>query len=205
MRVREYNDISYSDRQSRVWNCILYPESNENHYLASEILKSTKGALLVLHNNDFFEDGSKKETHYHCLVKYDNPFWLFSLVDRLELDNSDIHLFKTLKECGYKNIDDMIIYCSHIRFDDKTHYDISHYYGDLNKYAFDVLNKIDVPDQELFNRCLNDLGVLASDPNFKFMWLSEIYTYLCDNGHAYITYKQWNKIIKFIDDYKRLY
>ena len=202
--IRTYNGKEYPNRQLSKWIFILYPESNETHKQCIDILSEYPNTLLMKHDRSYDSEGNKKETHYHCLMKFDNPYWLYTLVDRLNLENDSLHLFKSLKECKYKNMDDWIIYVTHIKEEDKENYSAGSFIGGLREYAISVINKLDKKDSDLFKACLQDLEIMTLNPDFRFYTYYYIYCSLCDMGHEYIVYKKFNMLKSFIDDYKIL-
>ena len=55
----------------RNFACVVYPSSAPPDWF--HIIEDSKLQILIspLHNNDFNDDGKKKEDHYHVLVMYE--------------------------------------------------------------------------------------------------------------------------------------
>ena len=66
-------ETTKKDYKSRVWWCVVYPESAPPNWV--ELAKETflEGFISPLHDRDLLPDGSKKKEHYHVPLMWSGP------------------------------------------------------------------------------------------------------------------------------------
>ena len=158
------------DRQLRQWLCVLYPDDNDDHKSALELLeKILDYDYCTIYHIPIIdlEDKLIKKGHNHCVIWFDKPMRKSTLIKRLDLNKeTDWHLFKGLDEFKTKkgermfsSVENYIDYCTHRSNPDKP-----------DKYDFDdfVTN---VPDRVM--KALNN--TIRSKPEY-FMELFDFVT-----------------------------
>lgn len=193
------------NRQLRNPVFILYPD-NDKHLKAIDILKNENNSLLIKHIEEKTDStGNLHKEHYHCILWFDNPSWISSICNHLGLDDTDYHLFKSIKEFKrFKNIDDYIIYLTHVFENNKPDkYDIDDFIGGRVDYAKQVLSNFDKPDYirlyelTLFIKQYN-IDNFIDTRMFSF---SDWFKVAIDNGYGDVFYKQWYKMRDILKPY----
>lgn len=119
---------------------------------------------IMLHDQDYYSEdtysnreligrkGQKKSDHYHYLIHFPHRVVLTTIADKFGIEPRWI---KRLKKD--QDFDNMLIYCTHIRYDDKIkhHYEPDNYNTnimDYIRYLYDLeLKKIDDVQKNIVN------------------------------------------------------
>lgn len=188
------------NRQLRVWNCVLYPD-NEKHLKAIEKARQIGHSVIMLHDRSLNPDGTIKKAHYHICFKFDMGCYLSNLLKILDLDETNAHLFKSLKEIGRKNRDEAIIYMSHILEDDKETYDVLEFDGADRDYAMRICQAVQKDPVEIYNEIVTFIMNTNDDHSivYRNMSLGNIYLLLYDRFGKTV-YKKWSPLERIIKD-----
>lgn len=199
-----------SNRQLRSWVFMLYPD-NPKHLKALDYLDIVDNALFIKHIEKKNDDGSiiNKE-HYHCVMKFDNGYWLSSLLKDLGLSKEDEHLFhsytdfKSGKKQRYKSLDDYVDYLDHQMDDSKPDkYDPDDFHGGLKSWALNIISRrgedryFRLLDLDQFIRKYN-LEHFNECRTFSF---NDWFKLCCDNGYGDLFYKEWYKMRDLLKAY----
>lgn len=192
-----------NNRQLRSWVFMLYPD-NPVHMNAINYLDIQPNSLLIKHVKKLNEDGSiKNKEHYHCVLKFDNPYWLSTLLNDLGLSEDDAHLFHSYTDFKignknkFKSLDNYVDYLDHQLNDSKEDkYSPDDFSGGLKKWALSIINN---REKEKFNQ-LVDLSEFIREYNIDhFMecrsWsFQDWFKLCCDNGYGSLFYREWYKM-----------
>ena len=198
------------NRQLRVWVFLLYPD-NPDHKKALDYLDIVDNSLYIKHIEKRNDDGEiiNKE-HYHCIMKFDSPYWLSKLLDDLGLPESDSHLFHSFRDFkikgkpAYKTIEDYVLYLDHNDNDLKLDkYSIDDFNGGLKNWAIKILSSRDEDDHLKFY----DLCMFIKNYNLdhwadaRYFTFTDWYGICIENGYGIIFYKQWYKMRDILKPY----
>lgn len=199
-----------NNRQLRTWVFMLYPD-NPNHEAAVNYLNHLDNSLYIKHVSKYDENGEViNKEHYHCILKYDNPTWLSSILKELNLPESDDHLFhsytdfKLGRKNRFKSLNDYIDYLDHQKDPNKPDkYFIDDFYGGLIDLAKKVIND---REQEKFLALkeLTDFIRKYNLDNFsetRSFTFQDWYDVCCDNGYGDVFYREWYKMRDIIKPY----
>lgn len=203
MKNRTYNGIEYPNRQLKNWFAILYPNTNESHSVALDLLDFAPECLMMCHDRSINKDGTPKEIHYHVWLHYDNPKWLYTILKEYKLGDDSLHLFKSFDEIKRKTWtkpDDYVVYMTHIKEEDKEVYDYHNFLGGRRLYGVELCGNIELSDQDRINKCLNDIKALHDQQHLNLRYLEDIYFDLVKMGNGKILNQKWNFFYKFIAD-----
>lgn len=148
LRQRSYinskgEEVNVKDYQKRCWVCMLY-DSNPAHLKALDIMENDKNTLIMCHDRSSRKNGELKDKHYHCLIQQHT--YLFTLLDRYELDVSNAHLFFGLRDLNYRSLDDWIEYVCHYMIAYKEKYNQDDFKGTKRGYAIRHMDSLEVDE-----------------------------------------------------------
>lgn len=109
-----------TNTRSRNYLLLLYPD-NADHVSILNYVKSSYQFLGVLHDKDFFDDGTEKKSHYHIFLTFKNAKWLSALSSELNLDSRFIQ--------PVRNRITSLQYLVHYNEEKKFHYDFNSLFG----------------------------------------------------------------------------
>lgn len=191
------------NRQLRSWVFMLYPD-NPAHENAVNYLDHLDNSLYIKHIAKYKDDGEvKNKEHYHCILKFDRPYWLSTLISDLGLTDEDAHLFHSYTDfkIGSKNrfnsLNQYIDYLDHMQDDRKEDkYSIEDFHGGLVSLAAEVINNRDKERYTIF------LEMCEFIENYKLDHFEETHTYnfmqwyklCCKHGYGSLFYKEWYKM-----------
>lgn len=193
-----------NNRQLRNWVFMLYPD-NPKHSKAIDLLDLMDNSIYIKHVAKFNDDGEiiNKE-HYHCILKFDNPYWLSKLLLDLGLSDEDAHLFHSVQDFKkYKNLDQYIDYLDHVNTDKIDKYKPDDFKGGLSGYALKIINNRDLDSYMMFNELVNWIR----DYNLKNFADCRMYTFTdwfnaaCHAGFGKLFYKEWYKLRDILRSY----
>lgn len=195
------------NRQSRVWVSILYPD-NPKHEKALYQIEITYRSIMMYHNeikdpdtNDIIE-----KKHCHCILRFESGKWISTILKDLNLDESDLHLFRTLRDIHYKSVDDYIVYMTHINESDKEVYSPLEFIGSDRNYAISVCSQINKSSFQLFQECYQLLSDLIETMPETHLWtFKQFYDYCDERGYAIAFYKNWSKFKDIIREWITYY
>lgn len=199
-----------NNRQLRNWVFILYPD-NPKHLKALDILHLMPNSLYIKHIAKTDEEGDQQnKEHYHCLLRYDNGYWLSKLLKDLGLDDEDEHLFHSYRDFKkgssyrFKTLNDYVLYLDHM--DDETKedkYSPDDFMGGLRSWALEVLASRDKESYELFF----DMCDFIRQYNLEHFMDIRNYTFndwfrICiDHGYGKLFYNNWFKMRDILRPY----
>lgn len=203
------------DRQLRIWLAVLYPDDNESHALALDLLsKILEYDYATIHHIPIIkEDGEMlKKGHNHLVVWFDKPMRKSTFIKRLELDKeADWHCFRGLDELKGKDgkrmfhsVDNYLDYCTHLNNPDK-----------IDKYIFEDF-ETNVPDRvasalnnnykskpEYFLELVDFIdATYQMNRNCVFWGLNQWFTYAYKKGFGEVAYSNWSKFKDIVNEYK---
>lgn len=199
-----------NNRQLRSWVFMLYPD-NPNHKQAVNYLDLLTNSLYIRHIAKYDEEGNQlNKEHYHCVLKYENPMWLSSILKELGLSEEDSHLFhsysdfKIGKKNRFKSLNDYIDYLDHQKQDDKPDkYSPDDFKGGLKSLALQIINDRDKEKYVLlaelcdFIRTYN-LNHFNDTRTFTF---TDWFKVCCDHGYGVLFYREWYKMRDILKAY----
>ena len=135
------------NRQLRSWVFMLYPD-NDKHLNAINYIDLLDNSLYIKHIAKFDENNELiNKEHYHCILKFDSPTWLSSIIKDLNLSDDDAHLFHSYKDFKgknskprYKSLDEYINYLDHMETNKPDKYVIDDFKGGLVSLAQRIIN-----------------------------------------------------------------
>ena len=198
------------NRQLRSWVFMLYPD-NEKHFNAINYLDMLPNSLLIKHIAKYDDKGEiVNKEHYHCVLKYDNPTWLSTIINDLSLSDEDSHLFhsytdfKIGKKQKFKSLENYVDYLDHELNDDKPDkYGPDDFSGGLKKWALSIINN---REREKYNQFM-DLCEFIREYNLKNFMDTRTFTFqdwfkVCvDAGYGSLFYKEWYKMRDILKPY----
>lgn len=119
--------------KTRTFSFLLYPDTNDRHKAALEVLQNSYSFLGILHDQDEMvvneETGEKapKPDHWHCIVKFKQPRYLSAVSAELGVEPN---LFR---DC--KSFDGYARYMLHLDNPEKHQYEFSALTGTLKDLA----------------------------------------------------------------------
>ena len=189
---------------------MLYPD-NEKHFNAINYLDMLPNSLLIKHIAKYDDKGEiVNKEHYHCVLKYDNPTWLSTIINDLSLSDEDSHLFhsytdfKIGKKQKFKSLENYVDYLDHELNDDKPDkYGPDDFSGGLKKWALSIINN---REREKYNQFM-DLCEFIREYNLKNFMDTRTFTFqdwfkVCvDAGYGSLFYKEWYKMRDILKPY----
>lgn len=194
--------MSINNRQLRVFVFILYTD-NQTHINAIDIIKKMDNALCIKH----IAKGDNKE-HYHCVIKFETPYWLKSLIRDLELNyDNDAHLFHSYTDFNFKSLNDYINYLDHAQTDKEDKYNLTDFEGGLRYLAEKVIND---RGKENYLKFLDMIDFIQSYNNKYWQdtrnWsINDWFRLLAKNGYGNIAYANWYKMRDVLKPYITIY
>lgn len=199
------------NRQLRTFVFMLYPD-NQKHSLAVDYLDLLENSLYVKHieKKDNNGDIINKE-HWHCVLRFDNPYWLSKLLSDLGLDESDSHLFHSYSDFKdskgrkvFKSIEDYILYLDHQDNPDKPDkYTIDDFHGGLVNWARGILSRSDDANYIKFLDCCMFIRNYNLENFFdcqRFTFL-DWYNICYKNGYGSVFYSNWYRMRDILNPY----
>lgn len=182
---------------------MLYPD-NALHEKAINYLEYLDNSLYIKHIAKFNEDGSiKNKEHYHCVMKFDTPYYLSVLLQNLGLPEEDAHLFhsyqdfKQGKKNRFKSLNEYIDYLDHQKEVDKEDkYTLDDFHGGLKSLAAKILNSRDIEKY----LALNEVNKFIKSYYLDHFGDCLTYTFndwfnICiENGYGDIFYREWYRM-----------
>lgn len=125
--MKKINEI-----RSRCYHLILYPDDTE-HVKIFDLITNNYNYASILHNKDLV-DGTQelKKPHWHIILYFDNPKYLNSLANELEIKPNYIRVEELRKGLEY------LIHKNH---KDKFQYSIDEVNGPLKENLLNYLSK----------------------------------------------------------------
>ena len=192
-----------NNRQLRSWVFMLYPD-NEKHKDAIVKLLVADNSLLIKHIEKKNENGEiLNKAHYHCILKYDNPYWLSKILSDLGLSDEDAHLFHSYRDFKrgghnqFKTLDDYVLYLDHVDNDDKPDkYDITDFHGGLKGWAASVISRREKENYMIFFEMIEFIKQYNIDnfPDSMRMNFDDWYKICIKAGYGQVFYKEWYKM-----------
>lgn len=192
------------NRQLRTWLFMLYPRDNPKHEAAINLLSLGEYQYIMLdHIPIIDEDGNViKKAHTHCILFFDNPMWLSTLLNYLKLDESDSHLFKSLvdfktgKHRKFNTIDNYIDYMTHKDNKDKPDkYSYEDFLTNCPDKVYKALNSVDMrPAESLFYLIEFMEKKIQEDEKNRYNSIKDWFKLLSINGYGDSAYRNWSKI-----------
>lgn len=202
-------------RQLRVWFMVLYPNTNQNHLHTLCMLKngwwSSEFEYAFIGHQAKYENGELvKKFHVHLIIwTKDGGIRRNTLIKRLMLNDSDLHLIMALDEFLKKNGQRMfkttanyIDYCTHKRNSNKPDkYEFTDYFTDVPDRIKKAVEKVNLTSSESFDFLYNlVMDKYKNDYNSRLWDISTWYEYSRDMGQGDLFFKHWNKIIKILQE-----
>lgn len=189
---------------------MLYPD-NPDHEKAIDILDLWDNALYIKHIAKYDEEGNlKNKEHYHCVVRYDDGYWLSKLLSDLGLPKTDGHLFhsytdfKIGKKQRFKSLEDYVDYLDHQLEENKPDkYSLEDFHGGLKSLAEKVIKNRDLERYlQLFNLCqfIQDYS-LDHFQEVRYFTFKDWYRVCIDAGFGELFYKEWYKMRDILSAY----
>lgn len=191
------------NKQARVWVCILYPD-NENENKAIKIISDLPGSICMYHK-DIYDDENNiiSKKHCHCILQYNDPKWLSTVLKDLNLFNDlddegyciHEHLFKKLKDIKYKSVKEYCIYLTHINEPDKERYSIDEFFGTDYLSAMSYCHNANKSSYEIFIDLMEFMtDFMHNNPQTHIWRFDQFYDYAKDHGYGYEFYTYWSKM-----------
>ena len=192
-----------NNRQLRSWVFMLYPD-NDKHKDAIIKLLVADNSLLIKHIEKKDDNGEVlNKAHYHCILKYDNPYWLSKVIQDLGLSDEDAHLFHSYRDFKrgghnqFKTLDDYVLYLDHVDNDDKPDkYTIDDFLGGLKNWASEIIGNRDKEDYLKFADLCKFIKEyhLETFPESAHLTFIDWYKICIDKGFGRLFYKNWFKM-----------
>lgn len=182
---------------------MLYPD-NPKHEKAINYIDPLDNSLYIKHVAKYDEKGNlKNKEHYHCILKYDQPYWLSTLLNELQLDEEDAHLFHSYRDFKrgnkpkYRSLNEYINYLDHVMEDDKEDkYTINDFYGGLKNLAVSIIDNRDKESYLILAEMIEFIQKYYLDHFSECLtWqFRDYYKLCCDNGYGSLFYREWYKM-----------
>lgn len=150
--------------KTRTFSFILYPDTNERHAKALQVLPTSYQFLGILHDKDEMEVNEQtgeiapKPNHWHCIIKFRTQRYLSAVAAELDIEPN---LFR---DC--KNFDGYARYMLHLDDPDKHQYDFNDMVGTLKPLAEKACIG-EESESERFLRILELLDSFVCEVTFK--------------------------------------
>lgn len=201
------------NKQLRQWLCILYPAENQSHneFLA-QLVHSYYKYAFIKHIGKYDEEGNViNKSHVHCIIWFDKPIRLNTLLNKFNLPVTDAHLFTGLDDLKtksgkrqFKTIDNYIDYTTHQSNENKTDkYTIDNFVSNDMQRIRLALDKNNFTNFESFNGLISFIDDTYKDKSKQAgLWdFSTWYKYCNDMGYGDVFYKNWSKCKDILKDY----
>lgn len=199
-----------NNRQLRNWVFILYPD-NPKHSAAIDVIDLLPNSLYIKHLAMSDEEGNHAhKEHFHCLLRYDQPYWLSKLLGDLGLDEEDAHLFHSYRDFKignrfrFKTLNDYVLYLDHMDDDAKEDkYTPDDFHGSLRSWALEILASRDKDNYEMFY----DMCDFIRSYHLDHFMDARTYTFndwfkICiDHGYGKLFYNNWFKMRDILRPY----
>lgn len=148
--------------KSRTFSFLLYPDTNERHAKALQVLPASYQFLGILHDQDTetdeFAEVVPKANHWHCIIKFRTQRYLSAVAAELDIEPN---LFR---DC--KNFEGYARYMLHLDDPDKHQYDFNDMVGTLKPLAEKACIG-EESESERFLRILELLDSFGCEVTFK--------------------------------------
>ena len=105
---------------------LLYPNEDESHKKALNLIKNNYDYAYIVHDKDVNSDtGEIKKSHIHCVVSFNNAKWNTSFAEEIGLLVNYIQPIKNYEKC--------LEYLIHYNDDSKYQYSLDDVKGSLKK------------------------------------------------------------------------
>ena len=199
-----------NNRQLRSWVFMLYPD-NPKHLKAIDYIDLLDNSLYIKHIAKYDEEGNEiNKEHYHCILKYEQGYWLNKLLNDLDLGEEDTHLFHSFRDfkkgnrIRFKTLDDYVLYLDHMDDPSKEDkYDPDDFHGGLKSWALKIILSRDkgsfekLLDLSMFIRQYN-LDNFMDTRQFTF---TDWFNVCCQNGFGDIFYSNWYRMRDILKPY----
>lgn len=192
------------NRQLRTWLFVLYPLDNKKHEDAINYISLGEYEYIMIDHIPIIDENDNliKKGHTHCIMFFDNPVWLSTLLTRLKLDEEDAHLFHSLvdfkvgKHRKFNTIDNYIDYTTHRNNKDKIDkYGFESFLTNVPDKVYKALNSVDMrPSESLFNLIEFMEKQIEKDPSNKYNSIKDWFKLLSKNGYGDCAYSNWGKL-----------
>lgn len=198
------------NRQLRCWVFMLYPD-NDLHCQAIQYLDNVDNSLYIKHIEKKDEKGNiLNKEHWHCVLRFDQPYWLSKLLLDLGLPEEDAHLFHSYrdfmigKKQRFKSLNDYISYLDHmLEVNKPDKYSPDDFCGGLKKIALDIIAS---REQDHYLNLLDLIHFIRSYNldhwvDCRYYTFSDWYNLCCKNGYGYLFYREWYKMRDILKPY----
>ena len=125
--------------RSRSHCLLLYPE-DKTHMEALNYIKQYYDYAYILHDKDYYDDGTIKKPHYHVIITFKNAKWNTSVSEELKITTNYI------EQC--RNLELALEYLIHRNEETKYQYDIDEVKGTLKQKLIKYLNQNDLDEND---------------------------------------------------------
>lgn len=208
---RRFVTVTMNNRQLRNWVFMLYPD-NPSHCKAIEYIDLLENAVYIKHAAKYMDDGTLiNKEHWHCVMKFENGYWLSTLLNDLGLSEEDSHLFHSYKDFKsktgkqrFKSLDEYADYLDHMNDDNKPDkYSIEDFHGGLVGWIQKVLSsREEARFLQLMDLCLFIRKYAVDNMLDVRTWsFTDWYKLACDNGYGALFYREWYKMRDILHSY----
>lgn len=180
------NKINFN--YNRNFTFLLYPNEDESHKKALEIIKSKYKHAYIIHDKDKEENGNPKKEHVHCVVHFENARYKKALAKELGIGET------YLDGCLLK---EQLMYLIHFENPEKYQYDLEDVKGNLKNKLEAIWNNNKGIDM---NIQINEIIKGIMKANIKNTY--DLMNWACENNCINVILKNSYIFLKLIKDYK---
>ena len=125
VKIGESDSMATEKFRDRKFCLLLYPNEDENHKEALEIIKRSYDYASINHDSDLDEEGNLKKVHTHVVIRFNNPVWNSALAKDLGIEINYIQKCRSLERS--------LLYLIHYNEPDKFQYDVRKVQGSLKQ------------------------------------------------------------------------
>ena len=178
--------------KSRWFNLLLYPDNPKHLFLIGLLQTNQYKACGCLHNNDVYEDGEHKgelkKSHFHFIVKFDNPRYVSGVAKEFEIEERFIQVTKSIKGSAQ--------YLLHYGLDDKFQYNVDDLVGTLKGDVVKLINS----DEKITETEAYYMLTAFIDSSRRILTVRAVGDFLADNGLYSFFRRNFSIIRCLIDD-----
>lgn len=215
MKKKEYQ------KQLTLQYCSIEIYESSNDYNSFDVISKIKeyckkhGSqyVIMLHDNDFYTEntfasdrslvgckGEKKKNHYHCLLAFKYRVFLNDIALAFGIEDRWI---KVLKH-DY-DFDNMIVYCTHIKYDNKAHYSPLSFDTNIADYCMFVYDHAISDIQKAQQNIVTEVTLFVYGYKKKVTY-RKVLEFIYQEGFQINEYNKYYRIIKdIIDEHNRLF
>ena len=199
-----------TNRQLRNWVFMLYPD-NPAHQKAIDYIDLLDNSLYIKHIAKYDEKGDiKNKEHYHCILRFDSPYWLSKVLSDLNLSEEDSHLFHSYKDFmsgkyqRFKSLNDYVDYLDHMLDPKKPDkYSLEDFRGGLVSWAKEVILSREFNKAEMLIK-VNDFIRNYNLDHFvetRYFSMGDWLKVCNEAGYGDLFYKEWYKMRDLLSPY----